>query len=984
MRDSRRALGRLGLCALLGSFGALALEAQECTDPAPAPECVDPAVANAPIPPGLPLNCAPPLTCDLTIFSWDLAGAVLTSPDLSLGEPFAGGPKFFYNAAQNRFCTKAYARIRNTGGGAAAGCNPACPVTATFSVKVTANPADFDNVAIPWQLLGTYRMVVPAPPGALLPGGTHEQEVGVCWHRAPGEDLPPQFILRAELNWPDGPDSDASDNTAYSFYDLATYERLAQIALSIDLSGSMLAAMPAGGTRLDEAKDKASLFTNLVEVGNQLGVYGFATANPANEAPPLGVTYTGTDNLGHPATLSDVSEIAAMTAIAAPFDKFPALFGIALQGAHGCTPVGQGLLRARAGLAELAPPVGGAGAPAKAIVLFSDGLQNVPPFVNAAAPYACGIAPAGVPISAARTFDDEGIDIYSVYFGPEVGWAYALMNEIKEQTGGDYVYGASTGLELAAVYYAIRGLVDDMIFFLEDGETSPAGPWPTFRVEFDGAATGATVAVAWPWGDGATRLVVDYRRQGEADWLSSEQLEPTEPNRPGAHLPPTAHHLFRFAPGPGTTWEFRVRQLAPRTGATRFTAAVFSPVRDAQIQASLDDDRFEVGLPLPIRAELRSAGQPLVGARVEAVVELPDRPFSTTLRRYADRLTATGGDPDSNRIPVMAGQLRQLLAQEAGSDELYPTRRVTVALSDDGTGADARADDGVYNGQLPAGETEIAGPYEVTVSAQATLPSGRTVERTARLSTVANVGPPDPAKSEIRSTVSRPRDDGSRLVTVVVLPTDRFGNAAFPGSAHLVDVAASGAALQGDVVDGLDSSFTQTLILPPGATGAEVTVSVGGRPLGTKRVGEAAFHRREASFHLGAAVPHGLFANAVSTGWTLGLDYAYRFDPHFAVRAEAAWNDFDATTGGSRGLFNLNGFFQYRWSGGGWVPYFEAGVGFYDLEGAGSAGGFAAGFGTQRVLTPRWNLDFDLHGHRVGGGLDLSFTQARVGAIFKY
>jgi opacity protein-like surface antigen len=834
-------------------------------------------------------------------------------------------------------------------------------------------------------------MVIPAAPGVLFPGGTHEQQVGVCWHRAAGADLPPQFILRGVVAWPSGPDcpdptdpADATctDNTAYSFYDLATYERLAQIALALDLSGSMLAAMPAGGTRLDEAKDKATLFTNLVETGNQLGVYGFATDNPANEVPALSVNYIGTDNSGQSATLSDVSEIAPMTAIDDPADKFAALLGIAFQGAHGCTPVGQGLLRARAGLAELAPPVGGSGTPGKAIVLFSDGLQNVPPFVNAVPAWNCSGEPAGVPISAEHTFGDAGIEIYSVYYGPEVGWAYDLMNEIKEQTGGDYIYGAATGLELAAAYYAIRGLVDDLIFFLEEGETSPAEPWPTFAVEFDAAAAReATVAVAWPWSAGETDLTVDYRRQGQEDWQSSEQLA-TPPNLAGANLPRAAHHVFRFAPGPDTTWEFRVRQLAPRSGATRFTAAVFSPVRDAQIQARLDDERFEVGQPLTIFAELTSAGHPLAGAAVEAVVELPARPFSTTLRRYADRLTATGGDPDSSRIPALAAQLRQLLAQETGSGELYPTRRVTVALADDGLGADARASDGTYSGRLAAGETEVAGPYEVTVTARAPLASGRTVERTARLSTVANVGPADPSRSDVRSTVSRPRDDGSRLVTVVVLPTDRFGNAAFPGSAHRIGVTAPGAVLYGGVVDGLDSTFTQTLVLPPGVTGTNVTVSVGGRPLPTERVGEAALP--EASFHFGAAIPHGSFGTDADAGWTVGLDYAYRLGPHLAVRAEVGWSDFDLRFGGSRGLGNLNAYLQYRGAAGPWVPYFEAGVGYYDLEGDGSAGGFAAGLGAQYVLTRRWNLDLNLHGHRVGGRLDLDFTQVRAGVIYKF
>ena len=50
----------------------------------------------------------------------------------------------------------------------------------------------------------------------------------------------------------------------------------------------------------------------------------------------------------------------------------------------------------------------------------------------------------------------------------------------------------------------------------------------------------------------------------------------------------------------------------------------------------------------------------------------------------------------------------------------------------------------------------------------------------------------------------------------------------------------------------------------------------------------------------------------------------------------------------------LAAYLQYRDPRGLWWPYFETGIGLYDLEDAGSAAGFVAGLGAQRELGSRW------------------------------
>ncbi|HRC87346.1 MAG TPA: hypothetical protein PK413_17230, partial [Thermoanaerobaculia bacterium] len=438
--------------------------------------------------------------------------------------------------------------------------------------------------------------------------------------------------------------------------------------------------------------------------------------------------------------------IAAQRSITGDTDRLEIAGALASQSPHGSTPVGQGLLRARDGLASLPPPDAAA---AKAIVLLSDGLQNVAPTVNGTEPTA---------IDAVQSFSASGVAIYSIFFGDETGWGYSLMEEIKNQTGGDLVIGTSTGLGLAAAYLSIRGLVDDLVYFEPNGETSLAEPWPSFEVPFDQNPGPATVALAWELGDGRTRLTVDLRRKGEPAWQLGSQLSP---------LAGSSFLVFRFKPGPGSSWEFRVRQTAPQSGTTvpvgraRFAAAVYSAVASAQLRASLADRGFVAGQPLPIEAELGSAGQPVLGATVTARVKAPARPFGTTLRRYAGRFQPAQG-PDSAQVSGLAAQLADFLRRDQGSAELYPSRELTLRLHDDGQAPDRLAGDGVYSGLLAAEETRIAGPYEVTVEAQVTDGRGRELRRTARLATLAGVAPADPLQSSVAVALGPPNADGSR------------------------------------------------------------------------------------------------------------------------------------------------------------------------------------------------------------------------------
>ena len=957
---------------LLGSGPAMAAD----------PDCVAPAVPSVD---AMWLNyCSnnPSATCDLGMTPWD--PITHSSPDIRLGDDYSSGderPRFFYDAVGDFYYTKIYSQLYNLQSGPAA----SSEVTVDFAVTtdVAAALVDPEHVSVIWQSIGTYQAHVPTAPHVIFPGpAPHQQFNAVCWDQ-PGNTLfPDRFILRARLSWTGTmgtQDSDATNDTIYSLYDLRALGEPAQIALALDLSGSMDALLPTGFSRLVEAKERARNFVDLVEDNHQLGVYGFATGNSANSS--FTTQYKDALDVSHTRTLHETSEISTIQTLGPTTDRNAIRTAISAQTSHDCTPVGQALLRARHDIANSLFPEAGTATPNKAIVIFSDGMQNVPPFVNTTS-WTCHSGTAGPVISTVNTFAAEDFTIYSVYFGDEVGWGYNLMNEIKQQTGGDYIYGVDTGIDLAIAYYAIRGLVDDMIYLDENGVIASSEPTAPFTVSFDSAAGQATGSIAWPYDEGITRLMVEHRRQGETEWVPL-----TESNQSAGTVNTSPYRVYRFIPGANTTWEFRVvhEPASRQRASTSYVAAVFSEVESLRLFPSLEDDTFTAGDPLVIQADLLSVGHPVLGAQVSAVVEVPTRSFSTTLRSYADRFSVQP-TPDANKITAMAQQLKQFLLEDVGSDALYLFKNVAVTLRDDGQAPDQAANDGIYSGTLAGSETRVAGRYEVTITAHGALPSGKTGERIAKLSTIANVAVADSDRSIVKIGPFDPRGDGTSVATVHIQPTDRFGNAAFPGSGGGIQVLVDGKPAPG-LVDNLDSTFTQQITVPTGKS-VDIAVTVGGVTVDettTGPVDDEPERGHEISLHAGWAIPHGQLSKDFDGGPAVGIDYARRFDRHFAVRAELDVNWFDEKADDTRLLSHLNIYFQYRRpSNTRWTPYFEGGAGFYDLEDEGNGVGFAVGIGTYYRLNNRWDLDFTARGHRVGGELDVSFSQMLAGAVYKF
>lgn len=923
-------------------------------------------------------DCSDILDCDLLI---NTAGFVRIGDPVNA--PGDEEPRFFFDeTGAGRFHTELFSRIYNNGGHPA----PSGKATVRFWVKPNATgPGDTSD---PFTLIGDYAMDIPVMPDWLSANFSHDQPLTkpVCWILGAGEHFPKKFMIKAEVLWP--LDEATGNNTLYQFYDLTAEALPADIAFAMDLSGSMGITITGVGTRLEVAQDRARMFIGLIEEGaqNRLGLFGFATGMPTPPRSDFDGIWRDSAAVEQTAPgLPDTAVLFPFREISTEADRMAGRIAVGSSAVrpYGCTPVGQGLLRAKKELLDLSAPPGTERS--RAIVLFSDGFQNVGPYLNTVPSELCG-GPSPLPlIDAVQTFknNDPTLPIYSVFFGEESGgWAHQLMANLRDQTGGDYLFHTATDLRLAAAYYQIRHLVasNALLFLEEDGKAVGASPTAAVPVHFDAASKTATVGLAWPVGTQGTLLTVEARPAGgdPQAWQDlGQQLAAARGNRNDRFQ--DAHRVFRFTPGASTTWELRVRQVVPGQGTVPYTLAVFARTEEVRLKASLGAEGFAAGKALPIYADLRSAGHPVPDADVRATVTAPARPFSTTLRKYADRLTVDRSAGDQT-VARLAAQLQGVLAREVGSPELYPVRQLTVTLNDRGQGADRLSGDGVYTGEVPASETTVAGNYGVIVTAKGSR-SGVPFERTEKLGSIATIGPIDPQRTEVRFSAPRQVGDQVRAVDVTVLATDRFGNATFPGAASAITLQPrpGGGTLAGTLADDLTSTYSQTLLLAPGEQPA-VALRIDGQDLGSFQPGSAAaFARFEASVHLGLAMPHGAFGQSLDNGPAFAIDGTYRFTPYVALRSELAVSLFDDPAGGDRRMFHFVPYLQLRNPVPVWQPYFEAGPGLYNLESAGTAGGFSAGVGVQRQIAPHWRLDLALHGHHAGGGLDATYSQTKVG-----
>lgn len=548
------------------------------------------------------------------------------------------------------------------------------------------------------------------------------------------------------------------------------------VMLVIDRSGSMSGAAGTGQTKIEEAREAASLFVQLVEtnVGHRVGLASFSTSASLDE--PIGNLNQGQKNQ-----------------LIGPAPYAGGAVGGVTPG--GWTSIGAGI--------DIAQTQLGSGANPKNILLLTDGLQNTPPMIAVAAA------------------DLGDITVHAIGLGTEASLDGAVLSNLAQSTGGAYTR-AGDGLDLKK-FFALAfgnifasGTLTDPVFHL--GREENSGKPLKFGVCDEDAIT---VVAGWDDPSGILDLtltapdgtVIDAATAGVESsrgrtWVFFRVPLPMAGNREGSwsaqvrraggggEFPPPPVQLRYFmnvlaTGGP----EIRVVD-----GGTRlYTGDRFVP---------------QVALGYP-------DGQAVHDPAVTLEVTRPDRAVGNLLAEFG---LGAATEVDGDLIPPRQASLMALAA--GGGPEIgYQVDSYDLAQD--------RAITGAFEGGPFARRLDdlLAVPGNYTLRAVASY--GHDCRGMREVSWTVHVDTGiDEDRTEVTVVLGGMRPDGRRHAEVTITPADRFGNLVGPGlGADLAVSGIPGSEPTGPLVDNGDGSYTVDVAHDP-TSGKQPGMSVTqpGRP----------------------------------------------------------------------------------------------------------------------------------------------------------
>jgi Trypsin-like peptidase domain/von Willebrand factor type A domain len=547
------------------------------------------------------------------------------------------------------------------------------------------------------------------------------------------------------------------------------------VMLVMDRSGSMAdPGMTPGRTKMEEARDAASLFVQLVRAnaGHRLGMVSFSTtATRPPESALGGVDAAKKAELVGPSPYT-TGRIGALSPTAA-------------------TSIGDGLAVATG---VLTPP----GTNQRVILLMTDGLQNTPPTIES--------VEAGL----------GSVRLVAIGFGAESDLDSALLSHVARSHNGLYTR-ANDGLHLKKFFSLAFGDIFEAGALADPELVLPANQTETPEQPFAVCEEERLTAIVG-WDDPSQELAIEMRTP--AGVILTTGITGVEADRG------RTWHFVRIAlPFNGEragTWHCRVRRVLtggefpPPASAVRLFVTVI-PRGGPRFKSMPDTRRIYTGDPVTPRVALRYENGSTPHADVTVAIEAPNASVGQAVMDAGLAAPGIGDDPVGG-FHATLGQLG------AGWPYRVMTREDTAVLFDDGEHDDGAMErDGIYGNRL-TNLTRFEGTY--VFHARARVRGECAAERETQWAIHVALAI-DPGQSGVTVTGIGPGQG-----TVVIVPRDPFGNPLGPGRPGEIPVTPGpGTTSTGPVVDNGDGSYGVPVTWDPGVTdGPSVVVSQPERP----------------------------------------------------------------------------------------------------------------------------------------------------------
>jgi hypothetical protein len=522
------------------------------------------------------------------------------------------------------------------------------------------------------------------------------------------------------------------------------------VVIVFDRSGSMSSDAGTGRSKIEEARDAASLFIQLIQSdsGNSIGLVSFSTTASA----PADFALT---------QVSDASRLALVG---------PAPFTTGIVGAltpGGSTSIGGGL---QAGQQALLP-----GFQIPAILLLTDGLQNRPPLIA----------------------DVTGLDnviVNAIGFGAESGLNGALLTELAETHKGLYMR-AGDGLALKKYFALAFGNIFTSGALLDPEAKLAANQSAGQPIKFQVLGEDVITIVAG-WDKPGSTLAIRVKTPAGATVTATTQGV--------AHATGPTWTFLRIKLPRGQerdgTWTATVERAGkfPRRVALRYFVTVIAG-GGVKLTRPAGPDRYFTGdvIAPSIRLASRDKAFP-ANASVRLTVRRPDTAAGNLLMRQKLRAAAV---QSGDTLPVRHSTLQAL--EKAAGKALIGASEHRFELKSQ---AAARASNSVSFAQTLKDLLTVEGTYTF----HAVAAYGKEVVGTRETQWSVHVEPGvDQAKSDVKIAATVTRPDKRKAITFTIVPRDRYGNHFGPDRADAFLVTgARGTTITAPLRDNGDGSYT--------------------------------------------------------------------------------------------------------------------------------------------------------------------------------
>jgi len=330
------------------------------------------------------------------------------------------------------------------------------------------------------------------------------------------------------------------------------------VVLVIDRSGSM------SGTKLSEAKTSAKYFTDLLHIGDKIGV----------------VTYETSTRIDYPLTKIESTNTKTLVK-----NKINQIYP------GGVTAMGAGLRAAYNQLVNY-----GDQSHPWAIVLMSNGFHNY----------------GEHPYNVLPALKSKNIKVYTIGLG--AGADGNLLGKIATDTGGFYRYAAKPA-DLVAIYQAIAAIVTQEQTISSVSGSISQGATTQLTATIDSSVVQATYSISWGGSDLDLTLV---RPDGS---LIDPATASTDPRI--EYIEEARYEMYRIRCPMMGTWTLVITGVSVPPGGESFVAGC-AVVADIKLQMCTDKDLYSYPQKVQINATIEDWDTLILGANVEASVTRPD------------------------------------------------------------------------------------------------------------------------------------------------------------------------------------------------------------------------------------------------------------------------------------------------------------------------------------------------------------------------